>query len=207
MGIELQSAVLRHLSRVRENPAQAVAPEELEELERFAREDRTRSFVSRMSPEADYTWVSRVELDTDSDESQLDEIDDFGSPVTVVGLVPQVLALEAGKVLPPIEAFDVQISLDRGAKSFITAANTPTNSNQQRPQYAPLRSISSEIANRILSIDLGLNGQVATIGFTYRWAVQASVRAALNWSNVQLSTSVLYNLTDNAGPRRRKGGC
>jgi hypothetical protein len=205
MGIELSSAVLRHLSRVRENPARAVDPAELEELERFVREDRTRSFVARMSPEAPYTWTSRVELDTTADESQVDTIEDFGSPVTIVGLLPTLLKLESAKTLPPIEGIDVQINIDRGARSFITAANTQPNSQEPRPQYAPLSSVSAIVANRLLDLELGLNDQVPTMAFTYRWTVDAATRTALGWSNVQVSMAILYKLTDNTS-RRRPGG-
>jgi hypothetical protein len=190
---------------VRENPARAVSPDELEELERFAREDRTRSFVARMSPEAPYTWMSRVQLDTVNDESDIDTIDDFGTPVTVVGLVPTILKLEAAKTLPPIEAIDVQISVDRGNREFITAANSPVSGGQERPQFASLVSVSAIIANRLLDLDLGLNDQVPTLSFVYRWTVDAATRTALGWSNVQISQGVLYRLTDRT-TRRRPGG-
>jgi hypothetical protein len=209
MGIELQSAVLRHLSRVRENPARAVSPDELEELERFAREDRTRSYVARMSPTAKYTWTSRVGLDTSQDQSDIDTIDDFGCPVTIVGLLPLVLALEASpdsptpgtKVLPPIEAFDVQITIDRGAKELRTAANSPVSGGQERPQFAPLASVSAVIANRLLDQDLGLNDQISVISFSYRWTVNSTIRAALGWSNVQISMGVMYELAEGTRPR------
>jgi hypothetical protein len=205
MGVELSSAVLRHLARVRENPARAVDPGEIEELERYAREDASDRFLARMAPEANYTWLSRVELDTSADESDIDTIDDFGCRVEVLGLFPTVLALEASpKVLPPIEAFDVQIAVDRGARELRTAANSPVTGGQQRPQFAPLASVSSTIANRIMRLTLGLDGTVSTISFTYRWAVSSAVRTALSWSNVQLSMGVFYEPTGD--PRRPRGG-
>jgi hypothetical protein len=205
MGLELGSAVLRHLARVRENPARAVDPAELEELQRYAREDMSDRFLAKMAPEANYTWLSRVELDTSADESDIDTIDDFGCRVEVVGLFPQVLALEASpKVLPPIEAFDVQIAVDRGARELRTAANSPVTGGQQRPQFAPLASVSSTVANRVMRMTLGLDGTVSTISFTYRWAVSSSVRTALSWSNVQLSMGVFYEPVGD--PRRDRGG-
>lgn len=205
MGVTLSSAVQRFISRARENPARAVAPDELETLEQYLRDDRTDDFVARMAPEAPYTWTSRVELLTSADESQFDEIDNFGSPVTVIGLVPLILALESGKTAPPIEAIDVQINVDAGARNFITAANTQPNSNQPRPQFAPLASVSALVANRLIRIDLGLNDQVAAMGFTYRWAVSSAVRTALNYSNVQVSMGVIYRLRTNS-ERGRGGG-
>jgi len=211
MGIELESGVLRYLARVRENPARAVAPEELEELERYVREDRRRNYVARMSPVAKYTWTSRVQLDTSEDQSDIDTIDDFGCPVTIVGLLPLILALEASpdsptpgsKVLPPIEAFDVQITLDRGAKELRTAANSPVSGGQERPQFAPLASVSAVIANRLLDQDIGRNEQLSNIAFAYRWTVPSSVRTALGWSNVQISMGVMYELQEGTTPRRK----
>lgn len=204
MGVELSSAVLRHIARVQENPARAVDPSEIEELARYAREDASDRFLARMAPEANYTWLSRVELDTSSDESDIDTIDDFGCRVEVLGLFPSVLALESGKTLPPIDAFDVQIAVDRGAREFRTAANSPVTGGQQRPQFAPLASVSATVANRVMRLVLGLNGSVSTISFTYRWAVSSAVRTALNWSNVQLSIGVYYEPVGD--PRRDRGG-
>jgi len=176
----------------------------MEELERFAREDASDRFLARMSPEANYTWLSRVELDTSADESDIDTIDDFGCRVEVVGLFPSLLALEANKTLPPIAAIDVQIAVDRGARELRTAANSPVTGGQQLPQFAPLGAVSSEIANRIMRLTLGLDGTVSTISFTYRWTVSAAVRTALNWSNVQVSMGVFYEPTGD--PRRNRGG-
>jgi hypothetical protein len=205
MGMELASAVLRHLARVQENPARAVDPAELEELQRHAREDMSDRFLAKMAPEANYTWLSRVELDTGADESDIDTIDDFGCRVEVVGLFPQVLAIEAGgKVVPPIEAFDVQIAVDRGARELRTAANSPVSGGQQRPQFSPLAAVSSTIANRVMRLTLGLEGTVSTISFTYRWTVSSAVRSAMNWSNVQLSMGVFYEPIGD--PRRDRGG-
>jgi len=121
-----------------------------------------------------------------------------------VGLVPLVLKLESAKVLPPIEGLDVQITIDRGAKELRTAANSPVSGGQERPQFAPLASVSAIIANRLLDQELGINDQLACMSFSYRWTVDAATRGAagLNWSNVQISMGVIYELTD-ARPRQK----
>jgi len=204
MGLELSSAVLRHLSRVRENPARAVSPEELEDLERHARADASDRFLALMSPEANYTWLSRVELDTASDESDIDTIDDFGCPVEILGLFPIIIPLEiAPLVLPPIGAIDVQIAVHRGGKEFRTAANSPVTGGMQRPQFSPLAAVSSAIANRIMRLQLGLNVSVSTISFVYRWTISAALRATLGYSNVQISMGIFYEPTGD--PRRPQG--
>lgn len=198
MGITLSSQVLRHIGRVRSNPASAVAPEELVELERAARVDLEGSQVALASPVAEYTMLSRVSLVTTADSSQIDTIDTFGVPVEIVGLYPEIQALATGTA-PPLSAIDVRISRRQGQEKVITAANQTAQAPNIAPDFCSLNAVSSQVANRMLRYRI--ETPQTLLSFQYRWAVDAATRVAFAWVNVQVSMNVFYRLlTDDERP-------
>lgn len=203
MSLRLSTAVIEHLARVRENPASAVDPAQLEVLERLVRQDLDDYSVALNSPIANFTWMSRVALPSASDESNVDTIEDFGEPVEIVGLFPLILQLTDGGTTP-IEAIDVQITTDTGRKEFVTAANTPVSGAQQRPQYSPLVAVSAAIANRSICLRLGEENTKPTMAFQYRWAVDSATRTTLGYGDVLVSVGVFYRLMRRYS--RRRGG-
>jgi len=199
---ELASAVYRHLARVRENPAAAVAPEELEELEREARNAMDGTRLALTAPSADRTMLSRVVLLAASTSAVVDDFPNVGEPIRIVGFNPTIIALEDGKVLPPTWAIDVRITTGRAQKEIYTNAQNLQNAAAPlvpQSQFVPLSSIDAAIANRLM--DFVLDRQPVAIEFAYQWAVDQTTRTALNWSNVQIS--VAWFVKDLEGAPRR----
>lgn len=204
MSVYTSQAVFTFLDRVRQNPAAAVAPEELATLERAAREDLEGTRIALTAPVADRTLLSRKLLTTAAD-SISDEFSDLGEPLKIVGFFPSLLAIEAGKTLPPLNAIDVKITIGRSRKEVYNDARN----NAQAPapltsqtEFTTLAGISSEIANRLMDFDL-YNSPYA-IAFEYQWAVDSATRTALGWSNVMISLDCFVKLRfknngDNGG--------
>jgi len=193
-NIQLSSEVLRFVGRVREQPARAVDPDELERLERWARSDMSDAAVAQLSPTARLTWLSRVQLPVAQDESVEDTIETFGRPVEIVGFFPSLLAL-SDDTLPPIEAIDVSISSTKGDTRFLTSANQTAQNPLVQPQYATLASQSATIANRLIRWRVGEDsGGQALLSLKHRWNVSSAVRTALGWSDIQISVDIFYRL-------------
>lgn len=196
MSVSLSSAMLRHISRVRSNPALAVAPEELAELERMCRDDLDGAAVAELSPTAPFTWTTRAQLITSEEESQADMIQTFGVPVEIVGFFPSLIAIEGDpKVLPPLAAIDVEISRTKGDRRNITSGNTAADNaaaNLVRPTYSSLASVSSTIANRL--VRWRIRESQALLSFRFRWVPNATIRTAMAYSNVIVSLELIYRL-------------
>src|SRR5579885_3548676 len=187
MGAELSWAVQAFVDEVRQNPATAVAPERLRELERRAREDLDGSRIATTAPVADRTLLSRVLLTAANSGTVNDDFPDLGESMRIVGFNPTIVALESGKTLPPLAAIDVRISLGRNKKEIYTEAlNLPQKAGSTGPmvaqsEFVPLSSIDAAIANRLM--DFHLDESPYAVTFDYQWAVDAATRTALNWSN------------------------
>lgn len=206
MGMELASAIYRHLDRVRQNPALAVAPEELAELERMARQDSDGSRIALVAPVADRTNLSRQYLTTDDDDIVEDDFPNLAEPMTIVGFAASLVATEAQKTAPPLEAIDVRVSLGRDRKEIYTnaqnmgqkaAAGVPL---VRQSEFVPITALDASIANRILNFDL--RDSPFAITFGYRWGVDSSVRTDLNWSNVVVSLAWFVRLETAHSPGR-----
>jgi hypothetical protein len=205
MGMELASAIYRHLDRVRQNPALAVAPEELAELERLARQDSDGARIALVAPVADRTALSRVFLDADDDTVVEDDFPNLAEPMTIVGFYTSVLATENGKTAPPLGAIDVRISLGRNKKEDYTNAQNLSGAQSplvRQSDFVNLEAINSLISNRVLNFDL--RDSPFAITFGYRWAVDSTIRAALTWSDVIVSVNWFVRLeTPHSGSRGR----
>ncbi len=211
MGINLATAVMRHINRVHDNPATAVDPNELDELRRYAWEDLQDCYVAQTSPVAKYSFMSRLLLDPAADESDTDTIDSLGEPIEIVGFDVQLLQLSvptineqpdppitsgiipqsfAGRV--PIEAVDVQITRTKGGRDVLTAANQQPKFGQPAPLFVPLKSVSATIGNRLLRWRIDTDD--ALISFKYRWAVSAAFRELLGYTPILVSTTLMYRV-------------
>jgi hypothetical protein len=204
MGMELASAIYRHLDRVRQNPALAVAPEELAELERLARQDSDGVRIALVAPQADRTDLSRVFLTSDNDDEVEDDFPNLAEPMTIVGLSASLIATEANKTAPPLEAIDVRISLGRDKKEIYTNAQNVgaqrTTPFVRQSQFVPITALDASIANRVMNFDM--RDPPFAITFGYRWGVDKSVRDALTWSNVLVSLAWFVRLETAHSPGR-----
>lgn len=192
----LSAEVLQFVGRARANPANAVAPEQLDSLLAAARADLSDTRVALMSPPAPLTLMSRVVLATTEDYSRVDTVQTFGRPVEIVGLYPEILNLgdETETNQPPMAALDVAVSRTKGQTNYITATNQTATAAQPEasPNFVSLSSVSSVIANRTLTYRI--EDPQALLSFQYRWSVDAAVRASKLWANVQISMNIFYRL-------------
>lgn len=207
MGMETSYTVLKFIDRVRQNPAAAVAPEEIAALERAAREDLQGVHVATTAPVANHSEMSRKILPVASD-SVTDVFDNLAWRCRIVGFLPTILLVSTGSdptpLLPPMEAIDVQITLGRSKKEVLMDSRNLAQAEDplvKRTSIANLPAISASIANRLW--DLWLVDSPQSITFEYSWAVSASLRDTLAWGDVMISNTIFIQLLD---PHERFGG-
>jgi len=203
MGVELASSVRRHIDRVRSNPAAAVAPEELAELERAAREDLDGRRIAITAPVCDFTRMSRVVLDPAVDQEIIDDFPNLAEPMVIEGFSVDVLLLEAGgKVEPPVKGIDVRLSLGRDRKLELTNAQNGQNFAPplvKQTDFVSLSSIDATIANRLW--DIRLDDAPFAFTFTYRWGVDSTTRTTLNWGKTRVTVNWFVRLRNGAARR------
>lgn len=193
MDVQLASAVLRYLGEIRSNPALAVDPGRLAELERWASQEMGHNAIATSAPMAPLTWTLRTQLLATADESAVVELDTFGRPVEIVGFLPSVLALQADPAVePPLKAFDVNISRTQGDTRNITSGNQTAENPAQQPLFSGLDAVSMTVGNRLIA--LKIREPRANLSFQWRWAIDAAARAALGYSNVQITMNIAYML-------------
>jgi hypothetical protein len=204
MSAELASAVQRHIDRVRQNPAAAVEPAELHELERHARQDMDGRRIATTAPVADYTRMSRVVLDPASDVEIVDDFPNLSEPMVIVGFAVDVLLLEAGgKAAAPTNAIDLRLSVGR---DFKTDLNNAQNMGAvgaplvRQTDFVSLSSVDATIANRLW--DIKLDDAPFSLTFTYKWGVDQTTRTALNWGKTRVTVNWFVRLRN--GPARRR---
>lgn len=177
----LNFAVRRFLAEARRSPAAAVGTA-LDELEAEAARDLDGAFVARTSPVATNTWMGRATL-RKTQPSTAPDIVAMGMPVEVVGFFPTILALEQGLTVPPLEAIDVHLELNR--RDVITARAESGVQAGDPIDVVNLPMISSVVANRL--IGWKLSAADPNISIEFRWAVPLAVVTALGWSDIQIS--------------------
>jgi len=183
MRHSLEMAVVRFLREIRESPAKAVDPHEIQELERaLTKDERSDGIVARAEPCAQYTWqlrstLLRTELNAASDEVNL------GEPLHIVGFVPTLLLVDTsglGFLLPPMEAIDVQLLFNR--KAEYTATATERGTNKPIANYANMPGL--DIATRIANIPVE---GAAIFSANFQWAVDLATVAFFGWGDTQIS--------------------
>lgn len=178
----LRHYVSRYIREALQNPVLATSPGALEELRKVASQDFDGAFAALHAPVADYTWMTRGVLSPANDEASLDDFV-FPNACEVVALIPTItsLAIAAPDVLPPLDALDVVLTVDR--KDTFTARVTPNTS--QAPSDVVNLSMLSVLTPRLLG--LALRGPKPIITCKVRWAVPVAVRTFRNFGPVQVS--------------------
>lgn len=193
MQAQLSTAVLRFLGEVRGNPALAVDPGRLAELERWAAQDLGSSSVATSAPVATLTWLVRAVLLRANDASAVVQIETFGRPVEIVGFLPSVLPITAGNdVVPPIHAFDVNVSRTAGDKRNITSGNQTVEQPNVRQDFSGLDALSATVGNRLIS--WRIPEAQTNLSIQFRWALDAAIRTALDYADVQITLNIFYKL-------------
>lgn len=180
--LTLGVAVQRYIRSVREQPALATGVA-LDELANIADRDFVGGFVAQTSAVAPLTWMKRLLLPADQDES--DDVSlEFGEPVELVGCAHSVLLVDStsGLVKPPDEAIDCFLEINK--RHELTNVEKGESSGHVTPGFVNLPFVSVFVQRlwgiRISSAD-------PTLTFRVAWAVDQATRTAFKFGAVQVS--------------------